>query len=93
MVFTLPFLFILNFYLNKVRNKLIDKGLDISSLKSQSQNQLRSVADSTSFEGANSKPNATREERKKVRQEKSSHEAQNTFFLILAFDVWLREKV
>jgi len=50
--------------------KLIGKELDISSLKSQSQNQLRSAADSTSFEGANSKPNATREERKKVRQEK-----------------------
>ena len=50
--------------------KLIGKELDILSLKSQSQNQLRSAADSTSFEGVNSKSNATREERKKVRQEK-----------------------
>jgi hypothetical protein len=59
-----------SYLLTEEGKKLIDKGLDISSLKSQSQNQLRSIADSTSFEGANSKPNATREERKKVRQEK-----------------------
>ncbi len=59
-----------SYLLTEEGKKLIDKGLDISSLKSQSQNQLRSIADSTSFEGANSKPNATREERKKIRQEK-----------------------
>lgn len=59
-----------SYLLTEEGKKLVDKELDISSLQSQSQNQLRSAADSTSFVGANSKPNATREERKKVRQEK-----------------------
>ena len=59
-----------SYLLTEEGKKLIDGGLDISSLKSQLQNPLRSVADSTSSEGISSKPNATREERKKVRQEK-----------------------
>ena len=59
-----------SYLLTEEGKKLIDKGLDILSLKSQSQNQLKSVADLTSSEGVISKSNATREERKKVRQEK-----------------------
>jgi len=59
-----------SYLLTEEGKKLINGGLDISSIKPQLQNQLRSAADSTIFEGANSKPNATREERKKVRQEK-----------------------
>ena len=59
-----------SYLLTEEGKKLIDGGLDISSLKSQLQNPLRSVADSTSSEGISSKSNATREERKKVRQEK-----------------------
>ena len=59
-----------SYLLTEEGKKLIDGGLDISFLKSQLQNQLRSVADSTSSEGISSKPNATREERKKIRQEK-----------------------
>jgi len=59
-----------SYLLTEEGKKLIDGGLDISSLQSQLQNPLRSVADSTSSEGISSKPNATREERKKVRQEK-----------------------
>ena len=59
-----------SYLLTEAGKKLIDKGLDILSLKSQSQNQLKSVADLTSSEGISSKSNATREERKKVRQEK-----------------------
>ena len=59
-----------SYLLTEEGKKLIDGGLDISSLKSQLQNPLRSVADLTSSEGISSKSNATREERKKVRQEK-----------------------
>ena len=59
-----------SYLLTEEGKKLIDKGLDILSLKSQSQNQLKSVADLTSSEGISSKSNATRKERKKVRQEK-----------------------
>ena len=59
-----------SYILTEEGKKLIDGGLDISSLKSQLQNPLRSVADLTSSEGISSKPNANREERKKVRQEK-----------------------
>ena len=59
-----------SYLLTEEGKKLIDGGLDISSLKSQLQNPLRSVADLTSSEGISSKPNANREERKKVRQEK-----------------------
>ena len=59
-----------SYLLTEEGKKLIDKGLDILSLKSQSQNQLKSVADLTSSEGISSKSNATQEERKKVRQEK-----------------------
>ena len=59
-----------SYLLTEEGKKLIDGELDISSLKSQLQNPLRSVADLTSSEGISSKSNATREERKKVRQEK-----------------------
>jgi hypothetical protein len=59
-----------SYLLTEEGKKLIDGGLDISSFKSQLQNQLRSIANSTSSEGINSKSNATRQERKKVRQEK-----------------------
>jgi hypothetical protein len=59
-----------SYLLTEEGKKFIDEELDISSLKSQLQNPLRSVADLTSSEGISSKFNATREERKKVRQEK-----------------------
>ena len=59
-----------SYLLTEEGKKLIDGRWDISSLKSQLQNPLRSVADLTSSEGISSKSNATREERKKVRQEK-----------------------
>ena len=60
----------ISYLLTEEGKKLISGGLDISSLKFQLQNQLRSVADSVNVEGISSKPNATREERRKVRQEK-----------------------
>jgi len=60
----------ISYLLTEEGKKLIDGGLDISSFKSQLQNQLRSIADSTSSEGISSKSSATRQERKKVRQEK-----------------------
>jgi hypothetical protein len=59
-----------SYLLTEEGKKLIDKELDISSIKSQQQNQLRSVADSNNFKEISSKPNLTREERQKVRQEK-----------------------
>jgi hypothetical protein len=58
------------YLLSKEGKKLTDGNLDILSFKSQLQNQLRSIADSSNFEEISSKPNSTREERKKVRQEK-----------------------
>jgi hypothetical protein len=60
----------ISYLLTEEGKKLISGGLDISSFKSQLQNQLRLVADSVNAEGISSKSNATREERKKVRQEK-----------------------
>ena len=60
----------ISYLLTEEGKKLISGGLDISSFKSQLQNQLRSVADSVNTEGVSSKPNATREERRKIRQEK-----------------------
>jgi hypothetical protein len=59
-----------SYLLTEEGKKLIGEGLDISSFKSQLQSQLQLIADSTNAEGVNSKPNATREERKKIRQEK-----------------------
>jgi hypothetical protein len=59
-----------SYLLTEEGKKLIGEGLDISSFKSQLQSRLQLIADSTSAEGVNSKPNATREERRKIRQEK-----------------------
>jgi len=60
----------ISYLLTEEGGELISGGLDITSFKSQLQNQLRLVADSINAEGINSKFNTTREERKKIRQEK-----------------------
>jgi hypothetical protein len=60
----------ISYLLTKKGKELISGGLDISSFKSQLQNQLRVIANSASAEGISSKSNSTREERKKIRQEK-----------------------
>ena len=57
------------YLLSEEGKKLIDGQLDTSSLKSQLQTRLKSIADSTSSEGTISKTNLSREERKQARQE------------------------
>jgi len=59
-----------SYLLTEEGKKLISEELNISSFKSQLQNQLQSISNSVNAEGISLKPNATREERKKVRQEK-----------------------
>lgn len=57
------------YLLTEEGKKLIDGQLDTSSLKSQLQTRLKSIADSSNSEGTVSKTNLSREERKQVRQE------------------------
>ena len=57
------------YLLTEEGKKLIDGQLDTSSLKSQLQTRLKSIADSSNSEGTVSKTNLSREERKQIRQE------------------------
>ena len=57
------------YLLTEEGKKLVDGQLDTSSLKSQLQTRLKSIADSSNSEGTVSKTNLSREERKQVRQE------------------------
>ena len=57
------------YLLTEEGKKLVDGQLDTSSLKSQLQTRLKSIANSSNSEGTVSKTNLSREERKQVRQE------------------------